>query len=50
MSTTVLGNVPINWTIAETGDYNGDGKSDILWIDNTGNVGVWFMNGSGRTS
>jgi hypothetical protein len=20
--------------------------SDILWIDNTGNVAVWFMNGA----
>ena len=31
--------------IAQTGDYNGDGKSDILWTDGTGNVAAWFMNG-----
>lgn len=26
-------------------DFNGDGDSDILWRDNSGNVGVWLMNG-----
>ena len=46
MSTAVLGNLPVNWSIAETGDYNGDGKTDIFWIDNMGNVGTWFMNGT----
>jgi len=30
----------------ETGDHNGDGKSDILWIDTSGDVGVWLMNGT----
>ena len=28
-----------------TGDFNRDGKSDILWIDTSGNVMIWFMNG-----
>jgi hypothetical protein len=26
--------------------FNGDGKSDILWRDTSGNVAVWFMNGA----
>jgi len=26
--------------IAEPGDYYGDGESDILWTDTSGNVGV----------
>jgi hypothetical protein len=30
----------------ETGDFNGDGKSDILWQDTSGNVAIWFMNGA----
>ena len=41
-----LGNVPTNWTIAETGDFNGDGKTDILWRGPTGDVAIWFMNGT----
>ena len=27
-----------------TGDFDGDGKSDILWQDKNGLVGVWLMN------
>jgi hypothetical protein len=34
------------WSIVETGDFNGDGKSDILWQDTSGNVAMWFMNGT----
>jgi hypothetical protein len=26
------------WTISDTGDFDGDGKSDILWHDSSGNV------------
>jgi FG-GAP repeat len=42
-----LGNVPVNWSVAQTGDYDGDGKSDLLWVDlsSAGNVAIWFMNG-----
>jgi hypothetical protein len=30
-----------------TGDYNADGKSDILWRNTTtGQVVVWFINGT----
>jgi hypothetical protein len=28
-----------------TGDFNGDGRSDILWRDNGGTVVDWLMNG-----
>jgi FG-GAP-like repeat len=31
--------------LAQIGDYNGDGVSDILWIDNSGNVALWLMSG-----
>ena len=40
-----LGNVPTTWSIVQTGDYNGDGKSDLLWRDTSGNTAIWFMNG-----
>jgi len=32
------------WAINETGDFDGNGMSDILWVDGTGNVAIWFMN------
>ncbi len=34
------------WSIQLTGDYNGDGKSDIIWHDTSGNVAIWEMNGT----
>jgi hypothetical protein len=42
--------LPSTWQIAQTGDFNGDGKSDILWTDTSGNLAIWFMNGSTVTS
>ena len=41
-----LGSAPTTWTIVGTGDFDGDGKSDMLWRDGSGNVAIWFMNGT----
>jgi FG-GAP repeat len=38
--------IPAPWFVAGTGDFNGDGKSDILWRDDSGNTSMWFMNGT----
>jgi hypothetical protein len=29
-----------------TGDFNGDGMTDIAWRDSSGNTAIWLMNGA----
>ena len=36
ISSTVVGNVPINWSVSATGDFNGDGEADVVWRDKAG--------------
>ena len=37
----------IPWTVAGTGDFNGDGMSDILWLNGTsGQAVIWLLNGT----
>jgi hypothetical protein len=42
--------VPTTWSIVQTGDYNGDGLSDLLLRDSLGNTSIWFMNGTAVAS
>jgi FG-GAP-like repeat len=35
---------------ARTHDFNGDGMSDIIWRDGSGNVAFWLMSGAGILS
>lgn len=46
-ATTYLQPVSTNWAIQGVGDFNGDGKPDLLWRDySEGYNGFWFMNGT----
>jgi len=42
----VYGIVPAGWSIAGVGDFDGNGKSDILWRNTNGTNAIWFMNGT----
>ena len=45
-----VGVVSTTWQIAGTGDFNGDGNSDILWRNtSTGAIAVWYMTGITHT-
>jgi Ca2+-binding RTX toxin-like protein len=47
MNSTYVDWVDTNWTIAETLDFNGDGRSDILWREqNAGQFTIWNGQGS----
>jgi hypothetical protein len=41
-----LGTIGSNWTIVNTGDFDGNRTADILWRDTTGGTtAIWFMSG-----
>jgi hypothetical protein len=45
-----FGVVPTSWNVAFTGDFNGDGRSDILWRNSNGDTSIWLMNGTSVSS
>ena len=46
-SVAILSAPDLNWVIGGAGDFNGDGKQDIVWRNQaTGQDLVWLMNGT----
>lgn len=39
--------VPTSWHVADTGDYNGDGRFDVLWRNDDGSVANWLAREDG---
>jgi hypothetical protein len=42
--------VTSNWKFATVGDFNGDRKADVVWVDSSNNVYLWTSTGNGFTS
>lgn len=39
--------LPSYWNLVGVGDYNGDGKTDVIWDDGSNSqLNVWFMDGT----
>jgi Ca2+-binding RTX toxin-like protein len=45
-----VADVPINWKIAGIGDFNGDGRDDVLWRSDGGVITDWLGTASGGFS
>ena len=45
-----IGNPGPSWHALGTGDFNGDGRADILWQNSSGQVVTWEMNGTSLIS
>ena len=41
-----VGTTDPDWQIVGSGDYNGDGRADILWRHSSGTTYMWLMNGT----
>jgi hypothetical protein len=39
--------VSLSWSVVGTGDFNGDGRDDILWRSSTGQLSNWLANENG---
>jgi hypothetical protein len=43
--TTNTGHMGTEWHVAGTGDFNMDGKADLVWVSDSNAVQIWEMNG-----
>ncbi len=43
-------NAGSGWTTTHTGDFNGDGKADLVFLHTDGRIALWLMNGTTLTA
>jgi len=41
------GGIGTDWRVIDNGDYNGDGRADILWQHSSGTFGEWYTTDTG---
>ena len=46
-SGTFVADVPSEWHVVGIGDFNGDGRDDIMWKNNSGIISNWLGQGEG---
>ena len=46
---TVGPNLGPSWHVKDAADFNGDGKADILWQNDSGQAAIWTMDGMNLT-
>jgi hypothetical protein len=46
LKSPVLSACQLGWHSIRAGDFNGDGESDILWQNTSGEAAIWEMNGT----
>ncbi len=44
--TDAVGAPGADWHVQQLGDYDGDGKNDILWRTDSGSLAIWEMDGT----
>ena len=44
-----IGTAPAQWKVKALGDLDGNGTTDIVWMDTSNNVGTWFLKDVGGT-
>jgi hypothetical protein len=41
-----VANIDATWHLVDIGDHSGDGRSDVIWRNDSGQTVIWEMNGT----